>query len=138
MGFVVERDVYKLVFKDPKYAGLEVSASELSTGELWEFLDAEKIAAQGGAEGKAARLRTVEIFVSALVSWNATDKQGQPTPMTVEGVLSLGHRFNSCVMDAWTDALVGISAPLSPTSSDGLPSLEASIPMDVPSASLAS
>lgn len=138
MGFVVERTVYKLVFEDPAYAGLEVSAYELSTGELWEFMARENTGKGGGPEAAAARRRVVEIFADALVSWNAEDKDGNPIPMTADGVLSLGHRFNVRVMDAWTDALVGISAPLPQTSSDGQPSLEASIPMDVPSESLAS
>jgi len=138
MGFKVQRKVYKLVFKDPDYEGLEVTARSLSAGELWEFIAAEKAGASGGDGGLEGRRQTLQMLADALVSWNAEDEDGKPIPMTIEGLLSQDPGFGAHVMDAWTDALVGISAPLSPTSSDGLPSLEASIPMDVPSSSLAS
>jgi hypothetical protein len=141
MGFNVERTTYRLRFKDPDYEGLEVVASELSTGELWEYMDAEKISAditQDSKDRAAARRSMLQMLADALVSWNA-EVGGKPVPTTVDGLLSLGHKFNSRVVDAWTDALVGISAPLPETSSAGTPSaLEASIPMDVPSESLAS
>jgi len=138
MGFKVQRKTYRLVFKDPEYEGLEVTARSLSTGELWEFIAAEKASVAGGEGAREARRQMLQMLADALVSWNAEDEAGEPIPATVEGMLSQDPGFNARVMDAWTDALVGISAPLPPTSSDGLPSLEASIPMDVPSPSLTS
>jgi len=140
VGFNVEPTAYRLRFKDPAYEGLEVTARELSTGELWEYMAAEKTATDGTQSSEAraaARQCMLQMLADALVSWNA-EVRGAPVPMTVEGLLSLGHSFNSRVADAWTDALVGISAPLPQTSTAGDPSVEASIPMDTLSQSLAS
>lgn len=138
MGFKVQRKVYKLVFKDPDYEGLEVTARELSSGELWEFIAAEKAGHAGGDGALEGRRRTMQMLADALVAWNAETEEGEPIPPNLDGLLSQGPGFAARVMDAWTDALVGISAPLPVTSSGGQPSLEASIPMDVPSSSLAS
>lgn len=137
MGFAVPQAHYKLIFKDPDYEGLEVTARELSTGELWEYMAAEKTAAditQDSKDRTAARRQLLQMLADALISWNA-EKDGKPVPTTVDGLLSLGHSFNSRVMDAWTDALIGISAPLPETSTAGEPSVEASIPMDALSSS---
>ncbi|PBC71584.1 hypothetical protein BX265_6194 [Streptomyces sp. TLI_235] len=140
MGFAVPQTAYKLKFKDPSYEGLEVMARELSTGELWDYMAAEKTAAdpaQDAEDRATARRQMLQMLADALVSWNA-EVGGVPVPTTVEGLLSLGHSFNSRLADAWTDALVGISAPLPETSTDGEPSVEASIPMEDLSSSLAS
>jgi hypothetical protein len=138
MGFTVPRTTFKLKFKDPEYDGLEVIATELSTGELWQWMEDEKVANAGGDTGMEARRRLLQVLAEAIVSWNAEDDKGQPVPTTVEGLLAQGHRFNNRLMDAWTDALVGISAPLPQPSADGAPSAEASIPMESLSPSLTS
>lgn len=73
-----------------------------------------------------------------LLSWNLEDEDGQPVPATSEGVLQQDKDLMIAICTAWLDALRGVSGPLEQTSPDGGPSLEASIPMDVPSESLAS
>jgi hypothetical protein len=139
VGFKVQRNTYKLIFKDPAYEGLEVTARELSAGQLWEFIAAEKETTAGGDGAMEGRRKTMQMLADALVSWNAEDEDtGEPIPTTLEGLLSQGLGFAGRVMDAWTDALIGISAPLSQTSTAGDPSVEASIPMDAPYVSLAS
>lgn len=138
MGFKVQRKTYKLIFKDPDYEGLEVTARELSAGELWEFIAAEKATTAGGDDAMDGRRKTMQMLADALVSWNAETEEGEPIPTTIEGLLSQGLGFAGRVMDAWTDALVGIPAPLPQTSTAGEPSVEASIPMDSPYVSLAS
>lgn len=129
MGFKVKRKVFRLVFKDTDLEGLEVMARSLTTGQLIELQEAQK----GGMHAAVTTM-----FAAALVSWNLEDEDGSPVPATLEGVRSMEIDFNNAVIGAWTDAVVGVKAPLSPTSSDGQPSVEASIPMDVPSVSLAS
>jgi hypothetical protein len=138
VGFKIQRKIYRLVFKDPDYEGLEVTARELSAGQLWEFAEAEEKAKAGGAGAMEGRRKTMQMLADALVSWNAETEDGEPIPTTLEGMLSQGPGFTGRVMDAWTDALVGIAAPLPQTSSDGQPSVEASIPMESPYVSLAS
>lgn len=138
MGVIVALDTYDLKLKDPKYAGVEITAEELSISDLWRFMELEKVANGRSDEAQAARLEVMQMLVGALLSWNVDDKQGNPVPLTVEGLTGRGRHFNAQLMDAWTDALVGISAPLPQTSTDGLPSVEASIPMETSSESLAS
>jgi hypothetical protein len=80
----------------------------------------------------------LELLAGALVSWNAEDEDGQPIPADMGGIRSQDLDFNMKIINAWTDAIAGVKAPLPQTSADGQPSVEASIPMDVPSALLAS
>jgi hypothetical protein len=81
----------------------------------------------------------LELLAGALVSWNAEDPDtGMPIPSTMEGIRSQDLDFNLKIINAWTDAIGGVSAPLPETSTAGEPSVEASIPMDVLSASLVS
>lgn len=139
MGFKVKRKIYRLKFQDPEMAGLEVEARGLSVGQLLELEEARMARAAGGAGSEGATRRMLRLFSDALVSWNAEDEDtGLPIPPTAEGIKMQDSDFLNVVIDAWNTAMAGVDAPLSPTSSDGQPSLEASIPMDVPSESLAS
>lgn len=138
MGYKVTRKTYRLVFQDPECAGLEVTTHGLSTGQYLDLMSARAQTASGGAEGRAAMERVLGMLADSLVSWNAEDEDGQPIPTTLDGIKSQDLEFNTRLVDAWGDAVGGVSAPLPQTSSGGSPSVEASIPMDDPSASLAS
>lgn len=139
MGFKVKRKVFKLVFKDTDLDGLEVLAHSLNTGQFLEMETAKAERAEGGKAGESATQRMLELFAGALVSWNAEDDEtGEPIPTTMDGIRSQDLDFNMKIIEAWTEAIGGVKAPLPQTSADGRPSVEASIPMDVPSASLAS
>jgi hypothetical protein len=92
--------------------------------------------AAGGKRGKVGTERMLELFAEKLVSWNAEDEEGIPVPATMDGIRSQDLDLSLKIIDAWTDAIAGVSVPLPETSSAGQPSaLEASIPMDAPSAS---
>lgn len=138
MGYKVVRKVFKLVFKDADFDGLEVFARSLNTGQFLEIEQAKLDRAEGGQVGEGATQRMLELFAGALSSWNAEDEDGEPIPATMDGIRSQDLDFNMKIIDAWTDAIAGVKAPLSQTSTDGSPSVEGSIPMDVPSESLAS
>jgi hypothetical protein len=127
VGYRVKRKVYKLVFADEEMAGLEVVARSMTTGQLIEL--------NGKDSGHGAQS---DAFASALVSWNLEDEDGAPVPATLEGIRSLEVDFTLKIMNAWLDAVNGVSAPLDPSSSGGLPSVVGSIPMETLSASLAS
>ncbi|MCG6493443.1 hypothetical protein [Kitasatospora sp. A2-31] len=136
MGYKVQRNTYQLTFKGTEFDGLEVRIRGLNTGQMLE-LEAARLAREAGGEtGVGATRQMTEMLASALVSWNAEDEDtGLPIPPTLEGLLAQDASFNAVLIDQWTKAMVGVPAPLPPASSDGQPSLEASIPMDVPSPS---
>jgi len=138
MGFVPPENAYKLIFQDADMAGLEVTARGLNTGQFLDFQAAQLARAAGGDKAKGATEWMLQMLADAMVSWNVETKHGERVPTTMDGLRTLELDFNMAIIDAWMDALKGVPAPLSPTSSDGRPSLEASIPMDVPSPSLAS
>lgn len=125
----VKRKQYKLIFKDDDLDGVEITVRSLSSGQLIELQD---------AQSSGLHEKLTSMFADKLVGWNVEDEDGTPVPGTLEGIRSMDLDFNNKVINAWTDAVVGVKAPLSPTSSDGQLSVEASIPMDVPSVSLAS
>ncbi|GGU13294.1 hypothetical protein [Streptomyces violascens] len=132
MGFQFKAPRINLAFEpDHDYHGLEVTLRKLN---LQEFLDINGI---GDVEDMHAghQLRTMG---EKLLSWNLEDEDGQPVPATVDGVLRQDKDLMIAICSAWLDALRGVSAPLEQSSPDTGPSLEASIPMDAPSESLAS
>lgn len=139
MGFRIKRKVFRLHFKDDDLAGLEVLARSLNTGQFLEMEQAKAERAEGGTRAKGGTERMLELFADQLVSWNAEDEDGVPIPATMAGIRSQDLDLSLKIIDAWTDAIAGVGAPLPETSSAGQPSaLEASIPMAVPSESLAS
>jgi hypothetical protein len=139
MGFRIQRKVFRLHFKDSDLEGLEVLARSLNTGQFLDMEEAKAERAAGGKRGKVGTERMLELFAGELVSWNAEDEDGIPVPATMEGIRSQDLDLSLKIIDAWTDAIAGVSVPLPETSSAGQPSaLEASIPMASPSESLAS
>lgn len=139
MGFRIKRKVFRLHFKDSDLEGLEVLARSLNTGQFLEMEQAKAERAEGGKRGKGGTERMLELFAEQLVSWNAEDEDGVPVPATMEGIRSQDLDLSLKIIDAWTDAIAGVGAPLPETSSAGQPSaLEASIPMVSTSESLAS
>jgi hypothetical protein len=136
--FVVKPKAYRLVFQDADLAGLEVTARSLNTGQFLEFQTARLEQARGGAAAEPATQKMLEMLSAAIISWNADTEDGVPIPFTMDGLRSLELDFTMTIINAWQEAINGVSVPLSGPSSGGSPSLEASIPVDVPSASLTS
>jgi hypothetical protein len=137
-SFVVKPKAYRLVFQETDLAGLEVTARSLNTGQFLEFQAARLTQARGGEAAEPATQTMLQMLSDAIISWNAETEDGQKIPFTMDGLRSLELDFTMAIINAWTNAINGVPAPLSATSSGGSPSLEASIPMDVPSASLVS
>jgi hypothetical protein len=138
MGYRVTPKAYRLKFEDTEMAGFEVTARSLNTGQFLEFQAARMEAAKGGVGADGATERMLQMLSSAIVSWNAEDETGRTIPWTMDGLRTLDLDFNMAIISAWMDAINGVPAPLSQPSTGGSPSVEASIPMDVSSASLVS
>lgn len=138
MPYVVKPKAYRLKFEDDDMAGLEVTAKSLNTGQFLEFQAAQLVRAGGGEAAQGATQQMLEMLSGAILSWNAETPAGESIPHTMDGLRTLDLDFNMAVIAAWMDAINGVASPLPQTSTGGVPSVEASIPMDVPSESLAS
>ena len=133
MGYKPRTKVYNLDFTGTDHEGLHVSIRGLNTGQYMDLFEAKTEAEAGGETS-----RLLHIMASRLVSWNVEDEDDRPVPATLDGIKSQDLDFNLTIVNAWTTAMAGVSAPLEPSSSGGGPSLEASIPMEALSGSLAS
>jgi hypothetical protein len=81
----------------------------------------------------------VKRFYDALVEWNLEDTDGKPVPVNAAHTRS--NRIIAALTTAWIEAVssgVHSNDPLPESSPSGEPSLEASIPMETLSPSLAS
>lgn len=137
MGYRLQRKAYRLRFQGTDLDGLEATVRSLSTGQLLQLEAARLARAEGGKGSEGATREMVELLASELMEWNAEDEDsGEPIPATLDGLLSQDLDVAMAIIAAWQQAMNGVPAPLSETSSGGEPSaLEASIPMDVPSGS---
>lgn len=135
MGYRRKRKTITLTFgeKDGDLDGLEVVTRSLPLGTYLNLMGA-------GEEDNSGLADVLDEFTRCLVSWNLEDEDGTPVPATEEAVRGEDHDDMIKVATRWLDAMGGVaeSDPLPQSSPGGEPSLAASIPMDVPSESLAS
>lgn len=133
MGYKPKRKIYTLDFTGTDYEGLQVSIRGLNTGQYIDLF-AAKTEAEAGGEANDL----LEMMAHRLVSWNVEDDDDQPVPATYDGIKTQDLDLNLAIVNAWTTAMAGVSAPLEPSSTDGESSLEGSMPMEILSSSLAS
>ncbi len=132
MGFKYESPRIRVAFEQGHdFHGFEATLRKLTLGE---FLDITGI---GEVDGVSIA-HQLSRMGDKLLGWNLEDAQGQPIPATSQSVLEQDKDLMVAVLAAWLDAINGVKAPLAQSSPATAPSLEASIPMDVPSESLAS
>jgi hypothetical protein len=117
MAYVPQRTTYKLVFEDPEYDGLEVSAYAGSIGQYMEIakladLDLTPPFSEDVLEPIYALF---EAFASVLVKWNIEQPKGKKVPATVQGLKSLEITLAMAIIHAWMNAVVGTAVPLEPT-----------------------
>jgi hypothetical protein len=150
-AYVRQAKTYKLSFEDDDMDGLEVRAKSLPLGTFMDLIDLAAVFDGREAEttfsaedAKAVR-QLFEGFSEALVSWNLEapppgDPEGPtvPVPATLAGLYSQDFPFVLQVINSWMSAVASVPGPLGRPSPAGSPSLEASMPMDVPSPSQAS
>lgn len=142
MGFTPPRRTYLLDFAGTELDGLEVRTRSvplgkfLEMGELAELVeDTEVISA---AHQRQATTGMLDLFVSALVSWNLQDDDGEDVPTTSAGMASLDPKHVTMMITAWQTAIADVPAPLNQPSTVGERSVEASLPMEPLSENLAS
>ncbi|MFC9821371.1 hypothetical protein ACFWG6_30825 [Streptomyces erythrochromogenes] len=133
MGYKPKQKIYNLNFEGTDFEGLQVSIRALNTGQYIDLFQAKTEAESGGEANDL-----LQMMASRLVSWNVEDDNDQPVPATLDGIKTQDLDLNLAIVNAWTTAMAGVSAPLEQSSTDGGSSLEGSIPMEILSSSLAS
>lgn len=117
----------------PDYPGLTVRARSISMGQVLELSQSIEARIFGPAvspEDLPHLERIITTLGGALIDWNITD-DGQPVPADVDGLRSLDPQLFRAVTLAWIEAMATVPRPLASPSAGGVPSEEASIPMDV-------
>jgi hypothetical protein len=138
MGYV--RAHLKLEFDDPELAGFVVRAKRLSIGRLMDLMELRSLKGLGD-DSPEVREGLQQIFVSlskVITSWNLEepvdpadpDGPSTPVPVTPETIADQDFGLLVSIIDALQSATTAVSRPLAQPSSDGDPSLVASIPMD--------
>jgi hypothetical protein len=129
VGYKRNPKIYNLVFDETtNWPGLEVQVRTLAMGQL--------VSIWSGEGGSSAR--TFELFMSRLVGWNLEDEDGNPVPITREAVEAEDDDMVVAIQRRWTDAVLGVPAPLGDSSSSGATSPVESALTEIPSQSLAS
>lgn len=137
MGFKRTRKIYKLRFEDPDMEGLVVRAHSTS-GE--DFLAIQEMAGSVTDESAAASMRLLyTTFAKVLIDWNLEyDDRPEVMPTTAESLLAQDFDFAMALINAWMKAVAGVPDELGKESTPSSPLLEASLPMEPLSVSLAS
>lgn len=113
-----------------EYHGLKIRTRGVSTGTMIDITTVDD-------EDPNSLAFIFEQFASVLTWWNMVDDDDQPVPATLEGVRSIDYRMGQAIVRAWQRTVTGVSDPKEPPSIGGLPLVEASLPMETSSASLA-
>lgn len=126
------RRTYLLEFEEGhQYHGLQARTRPTTLGAMVEM---------DRARGEGEERSLVDIFrpfADVLISWNVLDENDQPVPATLEGMLTQDSEMMGELVRAWQRATVRVSEGKEPRSTDGSPSVEASIPMEALSESRA-
>lgn len=133
MGYRARRHVYVLDFTgDPFYEGLEVRLRPPTVGESLQHLDTSWIgdASLSDAE-RLGRQRTLfEVLAGRLDGWNLEDDNGDPVPVTLDGLMSIDTDLGYRIARSWLFETSSVPAPLVSDSPAGRPPVdETEIPM---------
>jgi hypothetical protein len=138
MGYKPKKTIYKLVFEDdPDMDGLIVRAHAGTLDDVLYF-DTRVPELLAGSMTDEQLVEMYERLVGLVVEWNIEDDDDQPVPVSVGSFHSFEPEFCAKLLWGWVKAGKQVSRPLETPSVSGDPSLEASIPMETLSSSLAS
>jgi hypothetical protein len=141
VGFKRKRSNYKLTFADGhELSGLVVVMKSTSVGRLIEL---QRLGEQaGGADDDTAPPEALEEMVQLLadgiVEWNLEDEHDRPIPPGRDALMDEDPAFLMALIEAWSQAMSGVSDDLGKDSTSGESFPEESLPMETLSPSLAS
>lgn len=130
MGYVRQKKIYKLVFADEEYNGLEVRTTGVPLGKFLEMSELANQAKESPGQANDSAKSLIENFATALVDWNLENEDGSPVPATADGLYQQDFDFVLSLISAWMEAIAQVPGPLGQTSNSGEQSLEASLPME--------
>ncbi|GAA3718309.1 hypothetical protein [Streptomyces tremellae] len=131
MGYRRKRKVIEVKLTG-EHQGFE---ARLRGKTLGEFLELNGI----GEIDRSALDNQLREMADSLISWNLEDETGAPVPATAKAVYAEDQELMLALAAEWMRLLHGgMTRPLEQPSTDGAPSLEASLPMEPVSESLAS
>lgn len=126
-GYKREKPLYKLIFADDQFNGLEVVAKSMPFGE---FLEMQKLQARATEDADAGE-KIIRKFGDVIESWNLEDDDDKAVPATYDGLAAQDLPFVLAIFQAWMEAVADIPKT-SPTASNGGGTFpEQSIPMEV-------
>jgi hypothetical protein len=121
-----EGTIYRLVFDDEfAIPGLVVRARGVSLGLFLEISDLAD-----GALERAQVEKLFDEFAKVLVDWDLEDDHDKPVPCDKSGLYFLELPEVKAIIDAWRDAMVGVTEDLATPSGNGEQFPEGSIPSE--------
>jgi hypothetical protein len=138
-GVPIQPTVFVLDVTDDKgiYDGVEIKIRSKSLRELLYGNDAREDwswRTDTTLSEDDRRAKTIELYeqlAGDVISWNLLHpKTGEPVPPTMDGLLELDAHYIGPILWAWRNGRVRIEDPLPHSSPSGVPSAEASIPME--------
>jgi hypothetical protein len=110
--------------------GLVVSMRGMSIDDM-NTVTAFKGISKDDVEQSAELLSSIaELLAAKMVSWNLTEDDDTPVPVSVETIRREDLTMIMEILNAWTDAAVGVKATLGKDSNSGSTFPEESIPME--------
>lgn len=130
-GWKRERKIYRLVFEDLEFEGLEVRTYSTSMRNVLAVQRLAEIQDPMHLSDDELKLfhSIIDTFQDSLVSWNITDEDDVPVPADREGLLSQEPDIVYTIMMEWITAIAGVPAPLAQRSNGGPPLELGEIPM---------
>jgi hypothetical protein len=131
--------VYRIVFDpvsspDTTVPGLEILSRALKFGEVFGLTEFGALSGQRlpTAEDRALFSRGIGRMIESLISWDMTEADGTPVPLTAEGFDSLDFLQGVEILNEWIDVQMGnVSDPKARSSENGqAPAPDIQIPME--------
>lgn len=127
MGY--KRKTYKLKWPEGhELHGLEVSMRGMSMDDLGTVVGLQD-GVKEGKPGPELLAPLIDVFARNVLSWNLEDEDGAPVPVTPATIAGEDSRMMLQVVMTWAESATSVAPPLPRPSSNGNPSLEASLPM---------
>ena len=116
MGYRPKPRQYRLKFRDAEFEGLEVVMGSMTVGEWEQFMAPAPDDPAGRAKVNEANK---ELFADRVISWNLTDAEDKPVPVTLAAIRAMDRPFFTNLTSAWVLALLGVDPTSGPASSNG-------------------
>lgn len=114
MGFTPPRTVYNLVFDGAEFEGLEIRVRAASMGDrLHAFYDLGWTKDDDTETRRDKQRRQFQLMVDHVVEWNLETADGQPVPVTVDGLLGVCEPEQvGAILGAWQSGRQKVPDPL--------------------------